>query len=333
MHWCTVSYLSEPFKDNWLTFTDITDKQSLGVDYTTHLSNSFFEELKFDTDSLKEYRIDTARAAAKSLGDNPVLCLSGGIDSQAMIQCWQEAEIKFDTAILIFNDDLNSHDVSHARMFCQKNNITPIEININIIQYLTRESFAQAEKYQCSSPHFSTHYKMFDILRDMGYTGICCGGQAFAKDRTVWGPCLSAAQMNYVEYMRLNQYPVMGNFLGFDPKLCWSIAILTPKNDFEWNSSITNSLETAIQQRYSSKVAGYINHGFDILPQSSKFTGFEKVKTYFSNQTGEGWTFEKRFRYPLEQKFCSAFGRTLHIPETQLEILSRLHSEHRISRC
>lgn len=327
-----MSYLSEPFKDNWLTFTDIISKQSIGVDYTTHLPDSFFEELTFDGDSLKEYRINAAIGSAESLGNNPVLCLSGGIDSQAMIQCWQEAGIKFDTAILVFNDELNSHDVDHARMFCEKNNIVPVEININVIQYLTREHFIQAEKYQCSSPHFSTHYKMFDILRDMGYTGICCGGQAFAKDRNSWGPCLSAAQMNYLEYMRLNQYPVMGNFLGFDPKLCWSIAILTPENDFEWHVPTTESLDMATQQRYITKASGYIRHGFDIIPQDSKYTGFEKLKQYFATQTGDGWTFEKRFRHPLEQRFGSAPGRHLKIPKTQLEILDRLHSEHGVSR-
>jgi len=192
-----------------------------------------------------------------------------------------------------------------------------VELNINVIEYLTREHYEQAEKYHCTSPHFSTHYKMFDMLRDMGYTGICCGGQAFAKDETVWGPCLSAAQINYLEYSRINQYPVVGNFLGYEPKLCWSIAILTP-SEFKWQVSATDSLEDATQKRYLAKVEGYRRHGFDIIPQESKFTGFEKVKEYFAAQTNDNWTFEKKFRHPLD----------LLLTDSHSETLARLYRTH-----
>lgn len=326
-----MSRLFDPYRDKWLTFNDITH-HSIEVNYTSHLPNNFFEELRFDDYNLVQYRIEAAKAAADKLGSNPVLCLSGGVDSQAMIQCWQEADIKFDTVILVFNDDLNLHDVDHARAFCRQRNIIPIEININIIQYLTREHFLQAEKYKCTSPHFSTHYKMFDILRDMGYTGICCGGQALAKSQGKWGPFLSAAQMNYLEYMRINQYPILGSFLGYDPKLCWSIAILTPADEFSWNVSITESLEESIKKRYSSKVAGYRNHGFEIIPQEKKFTGFEKVKEYFAEKLGDGWAFENKFRHPLEKKFGAAAGASLTLPNQHLAILDTLNSEHGISR-
>lgn len=288
----------------------------------------FFEELKFDRSSLLEYRIAAAKDSAEKLGDNPVLCLSGGVDSQAMVQSWQEADLKFDVAILVFNDELNSHDVQHARMFCKLHNITPVEININVIQYLIREHFDQAEKYRCTSPHFSTHFKMFDILRDMGYTGICCGGQPLAKAKTEWGPALSAAQLNYLEYSKINQYPIMGNFLGYYPKLCWSIAILTPNDDFVWSATANDSLEDITKKRYTAKVKGYQNHGFDIIPQASKFTGFEKVKEYFAKQSNDGWAFEKKFRHPLEKKFGSAPAGALKLPNNQLELLDRLHREH-----
>jgi hypothetical protein len=193
-----VSYLFDPYQDNWLTFPNPINSLLKNIDYTVNLPTEFFNTLSFEQNSLSEYRIQAAIASAKLLGNNPVLCLSGGIDSQAMIHCWKEAGLKFDVAILVFNNDLNSHDVEIARTFCRKNDIEPVELNINVIEYLTREHYEQAEKYHCTSPHFSTHYKMFDMLRDMGYTGICCGGQAFAKDETVWGPCLSAAQINYL---------------------------------------------------------------------------------------------------------------------------------------
>lgn len=322
-----MSYLFDPYQDNWLTFPDPINSLLKNIDYTVNLPAEFFNSLSFDKDSLLQYRIDAATSTANILGNNPVLCLSGGIDSQAMIQCWQEAGLKFDVAILVFNNDLNSHDVEIARMFCEQNNIEPIELNINVITYLTREHYEQAEKYHCTSPHFSTHYKMFDMLRDMGYTGICCGGQAFAKDETVWGPCLSAAQINYLEYSRINQYPIAGNFLGYEPKLCWSIAILTP-SEFKWQVSATDSLEVATQKRYLAKVEGYRRHGFNIVPQESKFTGFEKVKEYFAAQTNDNWTFEKKFRHPLERKFGMMQGGNLLLTDSHSETLASLYRAH-----
>jgi hypothetical protein len=325
-----VSSLSEPYANGWLTFLNPTNNFFKNIDYTVNLSPDFFKSLQFDKDSLMQYRINAANNIAAILGDNPVLCLSGGADSQAMIQCWQEANLKFDTAILVFNDGLNSHDTDHARLFCEQHNIIPILININIVEYLTRDHYILAEKYRCTSPQFSAHYKMFDILRDMGYTGICCGGTAFAKDETCWGPALSAAQLNYLEYAKINEYPIMGNFLGYYPDLCWSIAILTP-SQFNWKVSINESLEKATLRRYLAKVQGYRRHGFSIIPQENKFTGFEKVKEYFTKQTNDGWAFEKNFRHPLEKRFGAAQGGKIILSEEQSEILSVLHNTHRVS--
>lgn len=322
-----MSYLFDPYQNDWLTFPNPINSRLKNIDYTVNLPTEFFNDLRFDSASLLQYRINASVSAASVLGNNPVLCLSGGIDSQAMIQCWKEAGLKFDVAILVFNDNLNSHDTEMARLFCKKYNIEPVEININVIKYLTREHYVQAEKYHCTSPHFSTHYKMFDMLKDMGYTGICCGGQAFAKDETTWGPCLSAAQINYLEYSRINQFPVLGNFLGYDPNLCWSIAILTP-SEFKWEVSPLDSLDEATHKRYLAKIEGYTRHGFDIMPQESKFTGFEKVKEYFAAQTKDPWTFEKRFRHPFERKFGMIQGGNLILSDSQSEILFGLYSTH-----
>lgn len=207
-----MSFQFEPFKNDWLYYGDLFDSYSQTLEYRTALDTEFFESLRFDQETLRQYRIDAALSSSKQLGANPVLCLSGGIDSQAMVQAWKEAGLKFDVAIGVFSDNLNIQDVDHARLFCKKHNITPIEVNIDVVSFLTRESVLFGEKYRCTSPHFNTHYKLFDMLREIGYTGICCGGTAFAKGKDNWGPVPSPAQMNYVEYVRLNDYPVVGNF-------------------------------------------------------------------------------------------------------------------------
>lgn len=304
-----MSFQYEPFLNNWLAYDSITDPFANRVNYTVNLDVSFFHSLRYDSDSTKSYRIEAALSAYSQLGSNPVLCLSGGIDSQVMIQCWKEAGIKFDVATMVFNDSFNDQDVDHARLYCNVNNIPLIEIPINVISFLTRESYAVGEKYKCTSPQFAVHYQMFDILRSMGYTGICCGGNTFAKSSTGWGPAPSVAQSNYIEYANMNSYPVIGNFLGHDPRVCWAIALLTPSINLDWyhNPDLSKSFEI----RYETKIKGYENFGFNVMPQKQKYTGFEKVKYYFEKKHNDGWAFEKLFRLPLQKKYGSAIGNLI----------------------
>lgn len=310
----------EFLSNGWLKHGDLFNFTA-PIRFSVDLDPSFFEQLEFDQSTLLQYRIDAANEAASFLGNNPVLCLSGGVDSQAMIQAWQEAGLKFDVAVMKFSNDLNNQDVDHAKLYCNTNNIPIKEIEFDVVNFLTRESIEQGEKYRCTSPHFITHYKFFDILREMGYTGICCGGTAFAPGKDGWGPAPSIAQINYLEYSKLNEFPVFGNFLGYDAKLCWSIALLTPPHAASWHKE---SIDFANDTRYLSKVEGYQRHGLNIIPQSQKYTGFEKVKDYFASKTGDGWTFEKRFRHPLEKKI-GITHTVLELTEMQKEVLFRVY--------
>ena len=327
-----MSFQFKPFKDDWLKHTDLFNRYLPSIKYTTELDVDFFEILAFDQSSLKQYRIEAARSSTKYLGNNPVLCLSGGIDSQAMIQCWIEAGIDFTVAIGVFKNDLNYQDVEYAELFCKKFNIDPVIVEIDVLMFLSRENLDFAEKYQCTSPHFNTHYKMFDKLREMQFTGVCAGGTAFARGKEDWGPAPTAPQMNYVEYSRLNQFPVIGNFLGFDPSLCWTLALLTPPHATVWTTPALTFEELTQEndKRYQAKVLGYKNHGFDIIPQSQKFTGFEKVKEYFSEKYKDGWAFEKKFRHPLEKKFGTAVGE-LVLTKSQQNVLDTLYRQNGFS--
>jgi hypothetical protein len=321
-----VSFQFEPFKDQWLTFTDILDPFAECITYSVNLDVDFFTSLKLDSNNTLQYRINAAKASAAQLGTNPVLCLSGGVDSQAMIQCWQEAGLKFDVAIMEFENNLNQHDVSVALAYCNAHGIEPIILKLNVIQFLTRDCIEFGTVYKCASPHFITHYQMFDMLRDLGYTGICCGGTAFARNHAEWGPVPSAAQSNYIEYSNRNNFPVIGNFLGYDPALCWSMALLTPEHDVEWVTQQPRVVSETNAVRYAAKILGYRNHGFDIIPQENKYTGFELIKDYFAEKFNDGWAFEKMFRIPLQKKFGTAFG-VLTLSEQQVSAIDKLYYE------
>lgn len=296
----------KPFYNDWLDCSELFDyskKPILQVD----LPQDFFKNLKFDKDSIRSYRMNAARRTAESLGDNPALCLSGGIDSQCMLQAWQEADLKFEAYTLVFDDHLNWQDVSHAREFCKWRKIKLNEIPFNVVSFLTRENFDYGLKYKCASPHFNVHYKMFELLRDMGYTGVCCGGGYLMKNNSVWGENLTANQMNFINFSSISTYPAQGSFLSFDPELTWVLSLLANalNIDYQFKNPYKhvdqNDIDSMNKIRYESKVMAYKRAGFDIIEQDKKYTGFEYVKEYFAKRSGDGWEFERRFRHPLEK--------------------------------
>lgn len=264
------------------------------------LSKNFLNELQFDNSTLKKYRKDAAELCAATLGSKPALCFSGGIDSQAMLQCWMEAKLDFTVYVLVFENDLNLQDVEHAKHFCKKKGINLKTINLNIKNFLARENFDYAEKYLCVSPHFTTHFKMFDLIRSYDHSGIACGGQAILCNNDIWGTNFTRNSVNYILYSKVNDnFPCQGSFLSFEPKLAWAISLLTKKSTAELTQNSLFSNDELEHNRYGLKINGYVRSGFQIIPQSRKYTGFELVKKYYEKLNNDPWEFEKRFRIPL----------------------------------
>lgn len=323
------------FYNNWLEYD--LDMHSISTRrLKVNLSDSFFDNLKFDIDSLKEYRIAAARHAAEKLGNNPALCLSGGIDSQSMVYAWLEAGLKFDVVSCVFDNDLNKHDVDTAIEFCKIHDINLKLIPVNVVQFLNRENLDYAVKYKSSSPQFNVHYKFFNILRDMGYTGACCGGVALFKDEDKWGTNFKYNIFNFMNYVEQSGFMVQGSFLSYYPELTWSIGLLTKHVDLPRTGIYGNDLFDLFEkERYKAKIDGYTKAGFKIIPQLAAYTGFEEVKKYYESITKDGWEFEKRFRHPIQNLHKVHKNKIdtvqLDLSEYQLEKISSIYSNNMIS--
>ena len=205
------------FYDNWVDISNIFVDVPLfrTEEYLpVNLELDFFQNLSFSSEKFTEYRIQSAIKASNILGPKPAVCFSGGIDSQAMVLAWKESGLKFDTVILVFKDNLNIHDVDDARAFCKINDIPLTEIELDIMQFLNRENYDYALKYDSASPHFNTHYKLFNILKANGYTGVCAGGDAPIKNNNIWGGNFLRNQHTYVKYSQVENFPVIGNYLS-----------------------------------------------------------------------------------------------------------------------
>lgn len=279
-------------------------------DLPVSLDIDFFNKLSFDDSSLKKYRIEAAEFTAKSIGNKIALCFSGGVDSQCMVQCFVEAGIECDIFILKFKHNLNVQDVDHAITYCDKNKLSYKIIEIDVLNFLSIFNYDYATKYQSASPHFNVHYKLFDLIRKEGYDGVVAGGNTplYTNSSNSWGVGYNRNAQNYINYSNISGFKCQGNFLSYYPKLTWTISLLTPPvtnyvpSKFNLPMSERQYWEN---YRYMQKIRGYKRAGFNILPQSQKYTGFELVKKHLEEKTGDGWTFEKLYRHPIEKLLIS----------------------------
>jgi len=296
-------YPGNYFEYNWLDYRPLFERNN-GSSYTelhVNLDKSFFENLKFDKQSLEAYRISAAINCSKNLGSNPALCISGGIDSQAMLHSFIESGVIFTAYAFVFNDDLNLHDITFARNYCTEHNVKLQEIPFDVISFLTRENYDYGITYKSTSPHFNVHYKFCDILFDKGHTGVCFGGCTPYYSKKYWGHNFNRNAFNYITYSEVTGHNVQGSFLSYSPNLAWSVGLLTPYISIDPDMNGTgNDLRRLQNLRYASKVLGYSRAGLDIR-ESEKLTGFEKVKEYYRTLTNDGYEFENRFRRPLAQ--------------------------------
>ena len=315
-------YKTIPFYNDWLDVSGMAAGN--GKDHAVNLKPEFFEKLDpFNDKKLKQWRIDAATRCAESLGPFPALCFSGGIDSQAMLHCWAEADLEAHVIIFAFKDGLNKQDCEHAKQYCRKFDIPYREIEFDIVQFLTRDNVDMTVKYGNVSPHFNTHYRFVEILTHMGYTGVCFGGQAPDRNCGDYGVNISKIPYYWSTCHEKFDIAIQGSFLSFSPELAWALSVSTPdiKNlDYENNNLHEyTALKAAEAEKYAAKLIGYRRVGFDLVPQPQKYTGFELVKDYFEEQTGDGWAFEKRFRHPLCSMDGGRYNNDSHAYKVQLD--------------
>lgn len=294
------------FHGNWVDCSPLFEDKSVYTEYDdlkVSLSSKFFDDLKFDEESLKHYRMQATFLANRELGGKPAIAFSGGIDSQCAVLCFKELGIPCDIYVLKFKYDLNIHDIKNAYKFATENNIELKEIELDVMNFLSRENHDYGMKYKSPSPQFNVHFKMFNILQSMGYSGVVCGGNSPLQTKNgVWGSNFQRNSQSYMNYTKESGFMCQGNFLSFYPNLAWAIALMTPATDI-LDHSVQDYLTRiyAEDRRYADKLIGYKKVFSNIMPQDKKYTGFETIKQLLWDKTKDGYTFEKLYRYPLEK--------------------------------
>lgn len=230
------------------------------------------------------------------------LCLTGGVDSQAMLYSWILSGKKFNTFSAVYNQNLNFHDLENLIQFSVNYNIPINFYNFDLINFLFNEHEKYALTYRCGSPHMCVFMKFIEIINQ--------------------GTVIFSGQFQRHEYK--HEFVDKNNFS------IYRYAETTSRSVVPWFfletaeifSSFANLNDNRIGDHlieYEKKYKTYQLNGFPVLPQPQKLTGFENIKDYFdlhyshlltpidkiarTSLQGSKRTFDRLFRNKYEAKF------------------------------
>jgi hypothetical protein len=287
---------------------------------------------------LEHTKLKAVMSAAKVVGDNPVICLSGGIDSQALLHIWHEQKIPYTAVTFDFSNGFNSKELSEAQQYADSLGIPLKVIKLDVMRFLSRDLKEFAKEYNMLSPQFSVHAYFLETIRKLGYTGAVLGGNGFSPQPDSLSFKVSEAQLLDLEkYSEKSNFPVISSFLNFDKDLCIALSLVTPTVDeydnawlldpstkFKFDPTIRSlvpTIEISADARYDSKIQSYKRLGCKIIPQDTKKNGFEEIKDYYSSLNNTPLAFDRDFRMPLRGRSTELVITTIIDKEVEKLIL------------
>ena len=261
---------------------------------------------------------------AKTRGQELVLCLSGGIDSEAMAQVFINENIPFRVSIMRFNDRLNDFDIKPALEFCKKQSIDCDIFDLNIIDFFESGKYLRyGEKYKCQSPQLAAHLFLLDYIKGFPVLPWSAPEIIYNSDYVSYG-LPGDLHCSILRYFVINERPGVPFFFLYTPELVGSF----------FHSPIIQKIlyfgqrGAEVSNWYEHKCMSYIQAGFDVKPRGNAYTGFEKLKTFYDQLDGKryGIAFNDRFRAPLE--------KLNPLPANNYQILDKefLHSSKEIKK-
>jgi len=306
----------EDYEDNW--FISIKGAHNLEHTFSDNAIHKIKNNYKdWDLISLKKNFNQKVKSLQPNLGNNVVVSLSGGIDSQTVCLSLKNNEIDFTAVTMVMQDDFNWPDVNSARKFCNKHGIRHIEIPVDPIPFLKSKLHDYADKYQCPSPQFNLHFYFYELVLDkINPSCLILGGNQPIYSTTDWTYMYTVAQKSWINFKKENNINMIGEFQMYSLDFC--LLFMLTYAQINENS-------------YENKCQMYRHAGFDISPQYDKLTGFERLKSYFNKTVNGHGVFNRMFRVPLERKYPNKIGLFVLDSDTK-SLLTHAHNKINTSR-
>jgi hypothetical protein len=133
---------------------------------------------------------DALKASIKDI-ENPIVYLSGGLDSEIVANAFVDLGKSFIPLIYYYVDEtgnlLNKHDIGYAYAFCRKHGLFPIIKQINVPKLWETKEFKElAIDIQLVSPHLVTYAYMINLTNQEypNHTHVFGGEVRFSSDYT-----------------------------------------------------------------------------------------------------------------------------------------------------
>ena len=240
--------------------------------------------------------IDAVNKIVKEYPSPYHVLASGGIDSQAMLYAWKLSNQPHNVISFQYNDGMNAHDLDTLKEFSAKENINVTYIHFDFFSFIKNEYDAMANRYQCSSPLISAYIRFTEIL---GGTCVFSGNFLGISGAFLTHAILALHRHSLTDSGK-NTIPY---FFLHTPELAYSL----------------RNYDISTAHTHEGKIDLYKQAHFPIIPQSQKFSGFEKYKDYYDQYYGDIYknretrmkyarkpsqrAFDWILRYPYEEKF------------------------------
>lgn len=268
-------------------------------------SNLFYSEIGTPERPLESGLQEAIRAAkliyneAHSIGQDVVLCLSGGVDSEAMLWSFIAAEVNFKCIFMRFENDLNDYDLVDNVELCKKLGVEFSYYDVNIRDFYESEKYYQyGQKYRCQSPQLAAHLHLINAIK--GYP-VLAGNplEIYAIDKNIVHNIPGDLHCTYLRFFVQNNRAGAPYFFLYTPELCYSFL----HGEIMQELLYFARLGADVNFFYELKCLIYRDAGFNIKPRSDKFTGFEKLRKLYDklDNSTHGQAFDLRFRAPLVQ--------------------------------
>jgi hypothetical protein len=241
-----------------------------------------------------------------------VLCISGGLDSQAMLYAFLQAKVPFEVAVMRFNDRLNEHDIGHALSLLSTLGIKPNVIDLNIKKFFESGEFTTFAESGCTgSPQFAAHIWLAHQIQ---------GVPVFAGEP--WHTAINQTKDKQRYYVP--QYKEYGTEISLARKGRTALSHFFELSG-AWLQSILAEAQFRFHYRdeadppgsYQAKFKFYRSLGFPVSMPAGlvKLTGFERLYALIAteNQTNHFYHFNKLYRVPLEKKFPPSGERLFQV--------------------
>ena len=215
---------------------------------------------------LKSWREECKTVAAElydKYGQDLVITLSGGVDSEVVLLSFLACGIKPRVALLRFENHLNSHDLSFAYHRCASHELIPEVIDVNVNHFFKNTLLDFSEITRISSPQINLHAYFIDKIDGIPIIGA---GENFlvVHDNIVFDQ-EDEYLMRYCNYFIKKRRECIPTFFQYTPEIM--LSFLQRESVYEWVKNPKG------KTTHKFKI-DFIAEEFDV-PIRSKLTGFE----------------------------------------------------------